>query len=138
MRYAGRHHLTAQGGVTLIESIIALVLLGIASVAISALQGKIFFGQSGNKDMEVGVQLAQECAEKILATRRKGGGYAAVSTSTCSTGTFGGFAAPAVTLLDNLGGTTTCGSTSTTCTVTITMNKSGSSVASITLRLANY
>ncbi len=67
------------GGFTLIESIIVLVVLGIAAAGIISLQSRIFSGQSDIKNIQIGVQLMQECAEQVLATRRGSGSYAAVT-----------------------------------------------------------
>lgn len=106
MKHARSHHFGGSSGFTLVESIIVLVLLGIAAAAIISMQGNIFYGQSGNKDIQVGVQLMQECAENILATRRASG-YGAPSladsgaaTSSCSgmTLTNPNYGAPTVTI----------------------------------------
>jgi hypothetical protein len=119
------------------ESIIALVLLAIASAAIVSLSGTIFAGQAGSKDLEVGTQLMQECAEQVLATRRLGGGYAAVNANTCSAlGNLGGFGAPSVTITSN---TTAACPTSATCeTVAISVQKTGANLTPITLMLVSY
>ena len=73
MKHAHPHRLATSRGFTLVESIIVLVVLGIAAVGIISLQGRIFSGQSDMKDMQVGVQLMQECAEHILGARRAPG-----------------------------------------------------------------
>ena len=67
-----------ERGFTLIETLMVVVVLGIAAVTISSLQGNIFKGQSVNKDIQVGVQLMQECAEQVLAVRQTSG-FAGVS-----------------------------------------------------------
>ena len=144
MRHAHPLRLATQQGFTLIESVIALVLLAIASVAIVSLQGSIFSGQSDNKNLEVGVQLMQECAEQILAKRHKTSGtqstadYLLVANSLCTgLGNFGGFGAPSVTLKDASNATvTTCASA--TCTATISISNGATTLTAITLRLANY
>ena len=126
-----------SSGFTLVESIIVLVVLAIAAVAIVSLQGHIFTGQSGNKDLQVGVQLLQECAEQVLAVRRQSG-YAAVTTNTCSTlGNSGGFGAPSVTVTaDNAGAA--CPSGGTCNKVVITLSKGGASLTPVTLELVSY
>ncbi len=58
------------GGFTLVETIIVLVVLGIAATTIAMLSGKIFDSQGVNKDMQIDVKRMQECAEHVLATRR--------------------------------------------------------------------
>ena len=124
-------------GFTLIETIFVMVLLSIAAVAIINLQGNVFNGQSGNKDLQVGVQLLQECAEQVIAVRRKSG-FNAVNTSTCSAlGNYGGFGAPIVTLTsDNTGAA--CPSGGTCNKAVITLSKGGSSLTPVTLELVNY
>ena len=72
-------------GFTLVESIIVLVVLGIAAVAMISLQGNIFYSQSSSKDIQVGAQLMQECAEQILAMRRRIS-YSSVDQNTCKIG----------------------------------------------------
>lgn len=141
MRHARADRLPGSGGFTLVESIIVLVLLGIAAVAIVSMQGNIFYGQSGNKDLQVGVQLIQECAEQILATRRRAG-YTSVTAATCSAlGNYGGFGAPSVTLTDGNGASVTfCPSASSTCTavISISLSAGGASLTPVTLQLTKY
>ncbi len=142
-----KYRLTGSRGFTLVETIIVVVVLSIAAVAIISMQGNIFYGQSGNKDLQVGVQLMQECAEQILATRRHSGGYTAVNTNTCSAlGNVGGFGTPSVTVTaNNVSGTpscpsniTCCPSNSSTCTVAVTVSKAGANLTPVTLELVNY
>jgi prepilin-type N-terminal cleavage/methylation domain-containing protein len=137
MKHKHPQHLAAHRGFTLIETIIVMVILGIGAAAIVSLQGNIFQGQSGNQNMQVGVQLMQECAEQVLAIRRNSG-YTAVTTSACSNlGNYGGFGTPSVTLKnDSNASVTACAST--TCTATITISNGGPNMTPITLRLANY
>lgn len=92
MRHARPDRFAGSRGFTLIESIIVVVVLSIAAAAIVSLQGNIFYGQSSNKDIQVGVQLMQECAEQILAIRRAIG-YDNVSAD-CSGMTIGSYSAP--------------------------------------------
>ena len=101
-----------SSGFTLVESIIVLVVLAIAAVAIVSLQGNIFTGQSDNKDLQVGVQLMQECAEQILAIRQKNG-YSdssltdrSAATSNCSGMTVTGYSAATVTITSGNSSTT--------------------------------
>ena len=70
MKRAHTHCFAAQKGFTLVETIMVMVLLSIAAAAIATLSGNIFNGQTENKDIQVGVQLMQECAEKLLAKGR--------------------------------------------------------------------
>jgi hypothetical protein len=52
-----------------------LAVLGIAAAGIASIQGNIFSGRSDNRLIEVGTHLMQECAEQVLATRQRTGGY---------------------------------------------------------------
>ena len=147
MRHAGSDRFARSRGFTLVESIVVLVVLSIAAVAIISMQGNIFYGQSGNRDIEVGVQLMQECAEQILVTRRQIG-YASVDQDTCnSLGNYGGFGVPDVTVTANdvtgtpspcPGNVPCCISNSSTCTVSVTLSKTGASLTPVILQLVNY
>ena len=147
MKHARPRRFAGSRGFTLVESIIVVVVLSIAAAGIISLQGNIFRGQSVNKKIQVGVQLMQECAELILATRRVGtNGYtnssladSAAATSKCSGITLSGYAAPTVTI--TYGDSTTTGfsgcpsSVSNSCMqVSITQG----SLTPITLMLVSY
>lgn len=92
-------------GFTLIESIIVLGMLSIVAIVIAMLQGNLFKGKSDNKNLQTGVQLMQECAEQVIATRRSIG-YNAINSSSfgnkqCGTLTaFGSYEIPSVTITD--------------------------------------
>lgn len=85
-------------GFTLIETIIVMVVVGIAAATISILVSNIFTHQDDNKTLQVGMKLLEECAEQVLATRRATGpGLGYGETPNCDTlGGFNGFKAPAV------------------------------------------
>ena len=131
-----------ERGFTLIETLMVMVVLGIAATTIIGLQGNIFAGHGANKDMQVGVQLMHECAEQVLAIRRRSPtvGYTNVTTAACSgLGNYGGFGVPVVTLRDDSGASVSaCASTSSDCTATITIGKDGANLSPITLRLSKY
>lgn len=79
------HGHAASGGFTLIESIIVVVVLSIAAVTVAQLAGNIFNSQANNKTLQVGMQLMQECAEHVLATRRSSAsGYGYAVTPSCA------------------------------------------------------
>ncbi len=143
MRYLGPARSAAGNGFTLVETLMVMVVLGIAAVTVAKLSGNLFSGQTANSNVVVGVQLMQECAEKVLTIRRKTG-YTFVTTSACSNpGNYGVFGLPTVTLA--LTGDpsppspiTACTAASTSCLVTITIATGGSNMTAITLNLANY
>jgi prepilin-type N-terminal cleavage/methylation domain-containing protein len=130
----------AAKGFTLIESIIVMVVLGIAAAAIISLQGNIFKGQADNAAAETGVQMTQQCAEQILATRwNAASGYSSVTTSTCSA--LGSYSVavtptyPSGTSAFGCGtGITCCDKNSSTCLVSISFG----GLNPIYLKLVNY
>lgn len=94
---------TSCRGFTLIETIIVMVVVAFAAVAIAMMTGKIFDSQGDNKTLQVGMKLLEECAEQVLATRRATAtGYSSLSatSSPISCGgnlqAFPGFNAPTV------------------------------------------
>lgn len=92
-------------GFTLIECIIVLALLSVVAITIAMMQGNLFKGKTENKNLQVGVQLMQECAEQVMATRRSKGFNAISSTdfgvNHCGTLTaFGAYSIPSVTITD--------------------------------------
>lgn len=100
----GHSHQRTTRGFTLVETLIVIVVLSIASIAIAALSSNLFRGQAANRNIVVGTQLMQECAEKLLAARRSNGFKAAVLASNAAATTFckditqTGFNAPEVEL----------------------------------------
>lgn len=88
----------------MIELVLVIVLLGIASVGLVALFGQLTKSLTVNSDTQAAAQQAQECAEYLLATRRRSG-YTLGGVSDCSALTpFNGFGPPAVTVTDPYSG----------------------------------
>ena len=137
MTRAAARRCARSRGFTLIEAIIVLVTLGIAMAGFLALNGTIFTGRSGNRDIEVGTQLMQECAEQVLGTRQPVNGYDFVTTSTCSTlASYGGFSVPALTVTADT--SAACPTGGTCKTVVISVSKGGSTLTPVTLELVSY
>lgn len=66
-------------GFTLVETIIVMLVLGIAAAGIIAMQGRLFNGLTTVDGMQVSSRLMLECAEQVLAVRRHSeDGYANV------------------------------------------------------------
>ena len=63
-------------GFTLMEMVVALLLLSIVSMAISSLNGNLFFSRTDMRGMQQGTQLLQACIDQVLA-QRKSSGYGA-------------------------------------------------------------
>lgn len=85
-------------GFTLVETIIVMVVVAIAAAGITIMTGNIFSSQEDNTTLQVGMKVAQECAEQVLATHRRGavnavcppfGGYTTVVTMPAYTGDTG-------------------------------------------------
>jgi prepilin-type N-terminal cleavage/methylation domain-containing protein len=95
-----------QRGFTLIELVAIIVLLSVGATALLALFGQVGRSIATNQETQTGAQLAQACAEQIMAFRRNtavGYGYANVvvgnAPGACDAGftAVGGFtAAPMV------------------------------------------
>jgi prepilin-type N-terminal cleavage/methylation domain-containing protein len=87
---------TGGRGFTLIELVLVILILTIASTALVALFGRLTGSMDINHDIQAAAQLAQECAEHLLAARRENG-YAMGGITDCSAlPAFNGFGPPAV------------------------------------------
>lgn len=131
--------LRACAGFTLVEILIAMTALGLASVAIINLQGQVAVGDSQNRQVVAGTQLLQRCAETVLTTRRRLG-FTSVSNNLCA-GTIGSLSTAVGLKRDDgsnaIGTPPAC--SSTFCDVTVTLLKGGSPTnTTLTLRLYNY
>jgi prepilin-type N-terminal cleavage/methylation domain-containing protein len=141
MKQRYRPHPARCRGFTLIESIMVIVVLGIAAIGIASVQSTIFNGQTSVKNLQVGTKLMEECAEQVLAVRRfTADGYNAVNAA----GGFGanqcggvtalaGYTIPSVTITDPYtgAGCTTGG----TCKL-VSISQNG--MTPITLMLEDY
>ncbi len=128
----------AQQGFTLLELVLVIVVVALASVPILGQ-----FSQAGqslllNEDIQTAGQLAQERAEIVLALRRDQG-YAAVPTGPTSEVLAGNYTGYTRTLSVNeppLG--TGCAVGATCKEVLIGVERGGSPRASLTLLLVDY
>lgn len=138
MRHIRPHY---SRGFTLVESVVVMLVLGIAGVAITAMQGKLFTGSSTVKTMQVSSRLMLECAEQVLADRRHiEDGYANVnSTNGFGSGQCGGvpalagYTVPTVTITEAFNGAA-CPANFTCKSVTITQG----GLSPVTLMLVDY
>ncbi|MBV8468679.1 MAG: type II secretion system protein [Burkholderiaceae bacterium] len=126
-------------GFTLIESIGAIILLGIAAAGIVTVQSGVFNSQNRARYLAAGVELQQACAERLVGVRNQQG-YSAVATGLCSgVGSGGGFSAPTYTL--TVGGTSTSPCSGSTCTAVISVSPAASAAAAppnLTLQFSSY
>ena len=135
----------AQRGFTLLEMIMVVVILGIASVAVVTIVARVGAGQDENSDLQVGAQLLQECGEWIVASHRRDENFYTnifvVGTSTnCFSGgaSYGGFATPTVAVAD-VTGTGGCPPSPAECkSGLITITKGGVALNPINVMLVKY
>ncbi len=81
---------TRQRGFTLIELVLVIIIITVASVPLFGMFTQATTSLLDNEDLQVAAQLAQEQAEKLLAQRRALD-FTAVSASTTETGIYNGF-----------------------------------------------
>lgn len=70
-------------GATLVEMVAVILILGIAAIAIMDQFVNMSRSYGSNERLQTAAQLAQECAEQILATRRLQDYTTATTASTC-------------------------------------------------------
>lgn len=66
-------HTPRQRGFTLMESVIALLLLSIASLGIIHLNSNLFSRSREMRDWQEGVQIMQACLDQVVAQRHSAG-----------------------------------------------------------------
>lgn len=117
-------------GFTLVETIVVMVVMAIAAAGISVMSGNIFESQDDNTTLQVGMKVAQECAEQVLATHRRG----AVNV-TCPA--FGGYTTAVATQTYTGSGIATC-PTGKTCTIyVITTSLGGDAMTPLRVMLVS-
>jgi type II secretory pathway pseudopilin PulG len=87
-------------GLTLIELVMVILVLGIASVGLVAMAVQLPRSLGLTEDLQAAAQLAQGCAEHILASRRHLG-YAATATDCATLPPLDGYGPPAVVRTPN-------------------------------------
>lgn len=128
-------------GFTLVETIIVMIVLGIAAAGIIAMQGRLFNGLTTVDGMQVSSRLMLECAEQVLAVRRHSeDGYANVITTNGYGGNqcagvpiLTGFTIPTVAITESYQGAA-CPATYTCKEVVITQG----GLAPVTVMLVDY
>lgn len=131
-------------GFTLIETVIAMVVLGIAAATIATLSGSLSNNQTENQNLQIGLKLAQGCAEHVLATRRATANFSAFVPSCAALPslptaiTARGFSQPTAATTDPYTGAG-CPSGITCKLVTVTVGMpGGGNLTPITLLLVPY
>ena len=131
-----------QKGFTLIELVLVIIIISVASVPLFSLYSQATSSLLNNEDIQTAAQLAQERAERILALRRSQGFNAVPDIAPSSltenlTGNFTGY-----TRITNI---TQPGTPPAGCPpgaicnlVAISVNRGGPVLAQISLLLVNY
>ena len=131
-------------GFTLYETIIVIGLLTLTSLGLIAMQPQIFKTQTAGRDLYVGVEPMQACAERLLAVRRQSG-YGFVNNTLCANiPVSSGFNAPTVALFDAAGNplSPACSAASSaTCRAVISIARTAApatALPNLTLQLSSY
>jgi prepilin-type N-terminal cleavage/methylation domain-containing protein len=120
-------------GFTLMESVVALLVLCMVSVAIISLNGNLFLRSRDAHDLQQGTQLLQACIDQVLSIRRTSGYAATLHCNEVNA------LVPGITLSVNPNATVEYCPTGLQCKeVQITLNRNGTSSAPTSLLLVNY
>lgn len=94
-----------QPGFSLIELVAVITVLSVASIGIAAGFAHLGRSQLLNEDIQAASQMAQACAEHLIASRRNNA-YATMLTNCTALGSFNGYGPPTVTTFAPAAGTT--------------------------------
>lgn len=126
-----------QAGLSLIELVVVITVLSVASVSIAAGFAQLGRSQLLNEDLQAASQMAQACAEHLTASRRNTT-YATMLTDCSALGAFNGYGPPTVTTFAPAAGTTCpTGATCTGFLITAAYGANGAS-AQTRLMVVNY
>lgn len=64
---------SGQHGFTLMESVVALVLLSLVSVVITSLNGNLFLRSDDMRGLQQSTQLLQACVDQVIGLRKSSG-----------------------------------------------------------------
>lgn len=121
-----------QQGFTLMEILIAIVLLAIVSTGIIGLNSQLFMQSANMRNLQIGTQLQQACIEQILAQRKSSGYNASFSCANS-----GGFTLT-VTSTAVSGAPSYCPSPLQCNSVQVGISGNGIAPAAATLLFVNY
>jgi len=125
-----------RNGFTLIELVMVIVLLSISSAGLITLFGQLTSSLSINNDIQTAAQLAQECAEHLLAARRTAGYDLGGITDCSALPALNGYGPPSVTTTDPYGGAA-CPSSANCKLLTISATYA-SGASTVSLLLTDY
>lgn len=77
--------LTRPSGFTLMEMVIAILLLAIASATVIVLYGNLYSRNTSTESAQEGALLVQSCVETITGLRKQSSSFFSTSTATLST-----------------------------------------------------
>lgn len=123
-------------GFTLIEAVLVIVILSIASVAVLNQFSQAARAWFVDEDLQTATQLAQERAEGILATRRNGT-YAGVAVGVANDTLTGTYATYARTVTVTAHAGAPCPAVNCK-QVVVAVSRAGSPLAAVTFLLADY
>lgn len=128
-----------NGGFSLIELIMIIVLIAIVSVPLISMFGRSVGSQEDDVAIQTTAQLVQACGEQVLGMRRRAtGGYALIATTSCSTlSAPTGYSLAALTVTDPYAGGA-CPSGATCKRVQITANGPNGIAANGDLVVVSY
>lgn len=126
-----------QKGFTLIELVLVIVIITVASMPLFSLFTQATSSLLSNEDLQAAVQLAQEKAEDVLAQRRNQG-FASVATGTTpEAGVYNGFNRTTV-ITQPSPAPAGCPGGSICNDVVVQVDKGGAVLAEIRLLLVDY
>jgi prepilin-type N-terminal cleavage/methylation domain-containing protein len=129
---------SGQQGFTLLELIIVIVIVALASVPILGQFTQVTSSMLIDEEIQTAAQLAQERAEGVLADRRSQG-YAAIPTGTTIDALAGNYASYTRTLTVNEPPSGSgCAAGATCKEVIVTVDRAASARAEVTFVLVSY
>ena len=130
-------------GFTIMEMIMVVVILAIASVTVATMVTNVNAHQDGNEDLQVGTQLLQECGENIVAQHRRDENFFTTTIGTSSSNCYSlttlapsGFSLPTVSVATYTGAG--CPGTAECKLATVTLAKGGATLQTLNVMLARY
>ena len=129
----------SQSGFTLIEMVLVIIIISIASVPLFSLFSRAASSLLINEKTQTAAQLAQEHVEFLLAVRRAQGFVApqlSGNTTEALSGNYSGYSRS--TVITQAAGGPGCPAGANCKEITVSVDEAGSSYAEVTLLLVDY